>query len=409
MNRRRWLAHGGAVCAFCAFCATRQAMGATAARPDAGPGRIGGEGSAADTAPLPTWARPPRLQRPGDASEEGGLRALLERHEARVRRSPLRLRDTTLEGWLAGIAARLAGEHAADLRVYALRVPHFNATMAPNGMMQVWTGLLLRVENEAQLAAVLGHEIGHYLQRHSLQRLRDAKSRAAFGHVIGLFGLAGAVGQMATLAGAYAFSREQEHEADRIGLALMREAGYHPGEAVRVWSHLIDEGTTPDSGQQASSPMLATHPAPPERRQALAAWAGLAQGEIGEASYRAALAPLRGMLLEDELRRGRPDETLALVNRLLLRGPYDALLLHARGEAHRLRDRGRDRELAFGDFQAALAVGGEPAQTHRSLGLLLQARGEAGPARAAFERYLALAPEAADAAMVARAIEELPP
>ena len=54
-----------------------------------------------------------------------------------------------------------------------VRTPYFNASMAPNGMMQVWSGLLLRVDNEAQLAAVLGHEIGHYLARHSVERLRD--------------------------------------------------------------------------------------------------------------------------------------------------------------------------------------------------------------------------------------------
>lgn len=405
MNRRRWLAHGCAICAVCAFSATRQAVGAAAARPDAGPGLAGG----ADTAPLPGWTRPPRLQRPGEASEEGGLRALLERHEARVRRSPLRLRDAALEGWLAGIAARLAGEHAADLRVYVLRVPHFNATMAPNGMMQVWSGLLLRVENEAQLAAVLGHEIGHYLQRHSLQRLRDAKSRAAFGHVAGLFGLAGALGQVATVAGAYAFSREQEREADRIGLLLMREAGWDPGEAAMVWTHLIEKLAVAQAGQGAPNPLLATHPAPPERRRALARWAGDATGELGEARLRAVLGPLRGTLLEDELRRGRPGETLALTNRLLLRAPHDALLLHTRGEAHRQRGGAGDAERALEDFEAAIALGGEPAQTHPSLGLLHQARGEAGPARVAFERYLQLRPEAPDAAMVARAIEALQP
>ena len=57
--------------------------------------------------------------------------------------------------------------------------------MAPNGMMQVWSGLL-RVDNEAQLASVVGHEIGHYLQRHTVERLRDAQSRSAFGMVLNI-------------------------------------------------------------------------------------------------------------------------------------------------------------------------------------------------------------------------------
>ena len=49
--------------------------------------------------------------------------------------------------------------------------------MAPNGMMVVWTGLLLRAQNEAQLAAVIGHEAGHYIKRHSLKTWLDAKAR----------------------------------------------------------------------------------------------------------------------------------------------------------------------------------------------------------------------------------------
>ena len=71
-----------------------------------------------------------------------------------------------------------------------------------------------RVDNEAQLAAVIGHEIGHYLERHSLERLRDMKSRAAFGQFIGMFGAVGALAQLGVLAGAFAFSREHETRAE---------------------------------------------------------------------------------------------------------------------------------------------------------------------------------------------------
>jgi len=54
-------------------------------------------------------------------------------------------------------------------------MPCFNAGMAPNGMMQIWSDLLMRVESEVQLAPVIEHEIGHYLQRHTVERLRDIK------------------------------------------------------------------------------------------------------------------------------------------------------------------------------------------------------------------------------------------
>ena len=114
-------------------------------------------------------------------TDEGGLWALMDREEVRLRRSPFRIREEELNRYLNGIACKLGADHCPDIRVYLMRVPYFNANIAPNGMMQIWSGLLLRVENETQLSAVIAHEIGHYLQRHSVEQLRDAKSRAAFG------------------------------------------------------------------------------------------------------------------------------------------------------------------------------------------------------------------------------------
>jgi predicted Zn-dependent protease len=139
--------------------------------------------------------------------------------------------------------------------------------MAPNGMMQVWTGLMLRVDNEAQLAAVLGHEIGHYLARHSVERLRDVKSRAAFGQFLGLLGVVGAIGQLGVLAGMMAYSRDHEREADRIGVILMRESGYEVSQAAQVWGNLLLETKAPPGGTQESV-LFATHstrrrPTPP--------------------------------------------------------------------------------------------------------------------------------------------------
>ena len=131
MKRRRWLQWG------CAHCA---ALGGLAA---------------AQTA----WEVPPRFARPDVASDEGGLWALMDREEARLRRSPFRMREEPLGLYLGDLACRLGAAHCPDIRVYAVRTPYFNASMAPNGMMQVWSGLMLRVENEAQLAAILGHEI----------------------------------------------------------------------------------------------------------------------------------------------------------------------------------------------------------------------------------------------------------
>lgn len=381
MQRRRWLA---GACAHCALLAT----GAARAQP-------------AD------WVPPPRFARPDIASDEGGLWAMMDREETRLRRSPFRLRDEGLQDYLQALACKLGGEHCPDIRVYPVRTPFFNASMAPNGMMVVWSGLLLRVENEAQLAAVMAHEVGHFLQRHSLARLRDAKSRSAFGSFFLAFGALGAMATMATLAGTFGFSRDQEREADTLGLQLMDKAGYDPREAAKVWTNLLAElAANPAADANAPNPMMATHPAAAERAKTLDIMALGRSGNLGQAEYARQLAPLRFALLNDELQRARYPETLVLLDRMLSAQPGQAELLYFRGETRRLRNSGGDAEAALADLQAAAAAGNEPAVVHRSLGYLLRSSGQAEAARAAFQTYLDKDPAAADAALIRQYLSE---
>jgi len=359
-------------------------------------------------AQMPDWQPPARFVRPDAGSDEGGLWSLMDREETRLRRSPFRMRDPALNGLLADLVCRLAGAHCPDVRIYPVRMPHFNASMAPNGMLQVWSGLLLRVENEAQLAAVIGHEIGHYLQRHTLERLRDLRSRSAFGMILGAFGLVGLVGQLATLASAMAFSRDQEREADRIGLLLMRQARYDAREAARVWAHLLGElQATPGGNPSQDSVLFASHPPSEERRSTLDAMTLGEEGDLGRERYRAVIAPLRADLLADELQRGRPHESVALISRLLDAEPGHAELLHYRAEAYRQRALDGDLALALADVRQALDSGQAAPVSHRLLGELHRAGGQHEAAREAWQRYLERAPQAPDAALVKQALKDL--
>jgi predicted Zn-dependent protease len=294
------------------------------------------------------------------------------------------------------------------VRVHLVKTPFFNASMAPNGMMQVWTGLMLRVDNEAQLAAVLGHEIGHYLQRHSVERLRDAKARSAFGTFIGLFGAIGALGQLGLLAGQFAYGREHEREADAIGVTLMRKAGYDAAEAARVWANLqLEIRERPDGG--ASSPLFASHPLPEERMVALAEAAKADPGgATNEEAWREHVKPYVQEWIVEEIKRGQREESLALFTRLASRPAAAGLYLWARGEVFRLRAAQGDLDLALADYLNALAAGAAPAETHRGVGLIHRTRRNGAEARAAFQRYLEAAPQAPDAAIIKSYLEELP-
>ena len=394
MKRRLWLAAG---CAHCVGLFSGMARADADLRPSL-------------PAVEPNWATPKRFDRPEVSTDEGGLWAMMDREETRLRRSPFLMRDEGLREYLQGIACKLGAAHCADIRVYPIRTPYFNASMAPNGMMQVWSGLLLRVDNEAQLAAVLGHEIGHYMQRHTLDRLRDIKARAAFGTFMAMFGLVGAIGQLAALAGAFGFSRDQERQADLIGLKLMQQAGYEPRAAAAVWDQLRAELTASAGGDPTQrNPLFASHPPSDERSATLTRLAANAPaGHGGDAEYAAKLAPFQFDLLEDELRRGQFDETLILLDRKVAAVPTRADLLYFRAETRRLRAKAGDTEPALADLARAVEMGGEPAQTHRCLGYIEQRRSQWGAARSAFTRYLEHAPTAPDAALIQGYLTQMP-
>jgi beta-barrel assembly-enhancing protease len=352
---------------------------------------------------------PGRFSRPAMDSEEGGLWSLMDREEAKLRRSPLAIRDAALGKYLTDLTCRLADGHCPDIRVHVMRTPHFNASMAPNGMMQVWSGLLLRVENEAQLAAIIGHEMGHYLERHQLEQLRDAKNKAVLAQMVGLVGgVAGAVGKIGILASMFAFSREHETRADLAGMRLMKEAGYDGRQAAQVWDNLLGElKITGGENVGERNAMFATHPPVGNRRNELLKLAGEGAGTTGTSEYQRMIAPLRFGWIEDEIKRGQFEESVVLFDRLLAAKPADSEVLYARGEIYRLRGDAEDLPRSLDDLTRAAASEKPPSETFRSLGLVHKQRGDAPAAAQAFEKYLAMVPDAPDAGLLKAYLSEL--
>jgi predicted Zn-dependent protease len=298
------------------------------------------------------------------------------------------------------------------VRVFVVMTPYFNAIMAPNGMMQIWTGLLLRCENEAQLAAVLGHELGHYIARHGLARLKDAKSRSTWASLMMAVPIAGPLAAIGTLSGGFAYSRDQEREADHLGLDRMAAAGYPPLEAPKVWGNLMDElaaekDWSGDAGQRSA--LFATHPPEKERKATLEALARSLEAvdrDSGADRHRQAIASLRGQWLRDELKRRRFGESVALLARLSAADPRDGEARYFLGEAYRLRNAEGDAARAAEACTQALALAGTPPEAHRTAGFLHQKGGRAAEARQAFSRYLELRPDAEDADMIRSYLKE---
>jgi predicted Zn-dependent protease len=292
--------------------------------------------------------------------------------------------------------------------VYLVNTPYFNANMAPNGMMQVWSGLMLRVDNEAQLAAVLGHEIGHYLARHSVDQLRDAKSRTAFASFLGMFGVVGALGGLGVLGAGFSYTRDHEREADRIGVLLMHKAGYDTSQAAKVWADLLLELQAKPGGDPSKNGFFASHPPAEERQAALRELAeSMPGGAANAAEWREKTRPFRRKWLEDELKRGQYEESIALLTRKIAVEPEQPDYLYVRGEVHRLRAAQGDYEAALVDYQAAALNSAAPPEVWRGMGTVYRARHEIPEARASYRSYLEAAPQAPDVGMIKSYLEEL--
>lgn len=358
----------------------------------------------------------PPGQRPALNTDEAGLWMQMDRVEATLRTSGHLVTDPRLKAYVRDIVCKLATAYCADLRIYIVETPHFNASMAPNGTMQVWTGLLLRAQNEAQLAYVLGHETGHYLRRHSLQIWQDLRTKTnalVFFQVLAAgagVGYVGDLAQLVALASLYAFSRDNEREADEIGFELMVKAGYDPHEAPVIWEGLMKE----QAASKKSEPFIffATHPSTEERIETLKARAqqasvGLNTPVVGKERLQAALLPFRATLLRDELRRREFAESQVVLDRLIENGVGLGELHFFQGELFRLRGDTGDEEKAIAVYQKAVTFAEAPPETHRALGLLFLKTGAKANARSAFERYLLTSPDAQDREMIRAQLQQL--
>jgi predicted Zn-dependent protease len=162
-----------------------------------------------------------------------------------------------------------------EVQVFAIDSP--NAFALPGGKVGINTGMFRLAENQDQMAAVVGHEVGHVLARHSAERLSQGMLAEVGTSVVGAYAGRNAspdqVKQAVVLLGAgvqvgvlLPYSRLQESEADRIGQELMAKAGFDPREASALWENMIRA-----SAGSASPPrLLSTHPDSAARARTLA-------------------------------------------------------------------------------------------------------------------------------------------
>jgi len=352
--------------------------------------------------------------------DEKGLWQEMERVEEEIAGTNLLIEDPKITGYLRDLIGTVGGPAAKDFRIYLARIPDFNAMMFPTGFAVVFSGLLLRMRNEAQLAGVIAHESGHFLRRHQIRSWRDTKRKSdlfAVGAMLAGIG-SGAAGvyvgdyvqlaQLGAIMSLYKYNRDMEAEADAMGARLLAEAGYSPMEMSDTWRQLIGEQDASAQYRRKHRDrgysFFASHPATEARMADLRADAAelTVPGKVyptGREHYLSIIGPIRPMLLDDQVKLNDPGASEYLI-RTLAQDGWNGLLRFYEGEVWRLRSAHGDDVRSAQSYAAAVVYPDAPADAWRWHGISLLREGRKGEAKAAFARYLAMKPDAPDAAWV---------
>lgn len=360
--------------------------------------------------------------KPTDADEQG-LWHDMARVEEEIADSNLLLADPKVTAYLRDLIGAVGGPAAKDFRIYLMRIPDFNAMMFPTGFAVVFSGLLLRMRNEAQLAGVIAHECGHFLRRHEIRSWRDQRRKTdlfSIGAMLAGIGGAGAgvylgdyvqLAQLGTILSLFKYSREMEAEADAMGAKLIAAAGYDPMEMSTIWLQLIGEEQASAAYRgkhREKGSMFDTHPSDDARMADLKADAlelrvpGKAYDDH-RARCLATIGPIRPMLLDDQVKLNDPGASEYLIETLAQDG-WDGLLRFYEGEVWRLRNRKGDDIRAAQSYAAAVVYPDAPADAWRWHGISLMKEGRPAEAKAALSKYLTMKPDAPDAAWVRQTI-----
>jgi predicted Zn-dependent protease len=325
-----------------------------------------------------------------------------------------------LNAYVNRVAAKLVPEkircQGITVEVRILNNPLLNAFAYPNGVIYVHSGILVKMDNEAQLAALLGHEMAHTIHRHAVESYRNVQNTRAVltaaqiaAAPFGAYGiLAYSVGALGATAAVSGYSQGRESEADATGLELMVAAGYDPREALRLFEHLKKDLEE----QQIEEPFFfGTHPRLQERidstRRLLKTMDPGLRGATGTDAFNKHISALLLVNAEADIAVGRFTSGRKCIEKYIALHPDRAEGHFSLGELYRQRGELNDADRALKAYSAAVRCDpGHPA-AYKGIGLIHYKQGRRKKARQAFTTYLKLDPNAADAAYIKRYLREL--
>ena len=367
------------------------------------------------------------------------IRAEAEEAKESAAKSASLVTDTVLSGYVRRVACTVSPERCENASIFIMDRPEWNAVMAPNGYAEIWTGLLLRVESEAELAFVVARLISHVEHCHSYRAYEEAGGTSALKIGLGLaaktvmsadtrltdnmrgtvalgnIAIAGAAEELsylALLARMFDYTKEQQIEADSAGQDLVVRAGYDVLAASGLWHRMVDEADASDSwevgGNGVYESVFSNYPITVARAEALAERAVAypphspdPDRDQARSDYRSIIRFSLGRWLRADIERQDYSRSLHVIARLREMGEDLGLLSFYRGEVFRLR-RLPDGDLARAAdaYEESVGYPDAPAEAWREVGTSRMRNGEHAAAAEAFRKYLEAAPNAPDRALV---------
>jgi predicted Zn-dependent protease len=198
--------------------------------------------------------------------------AIGQQADAQVRKQMAVLKDAPADAYVRRLGARLVAAAPGPKYPYSFAVANYreiNAFALPGGPVWVHRGAMQRAARESELAGVLAHEVAHVAQRHAAEQLTKVMvARWGLGLLGAVLGNTGGAGPAQAAAGLLAdgvflrFSREDEEEADRVGLRILTDAGWDGRGMEELLERLRKEAAGEPT---AAEVFFSTHPSPGER------------------------------------------------------------------------------------------------------------------------------------------------
>jgi predicted Zn-dependent protease len=356
--------------------------------------------------------------RAGDATLFEGLdenieRRLLIRADEETRNidaGGLLYDDKELEQYVNAVARKLQGSaEGRAVTVKVIKNPYLSAFAMSNGRIYLHTGMLAAMENEAQLATILGHEMAHVSNRHAAkkytkERIRS-ESKVTLNSWLGAFGES--LGQFAIMASVNWYSREFEAEADREGIKRAVRAGYDPREAPKMYALLMQEI---DKKKKKIPLAYSDHPYIQDRikncEEMIASEYHGKEGASNEEDFRRRTNPLLLDTAVLDLKLGDFAVAERIVEKHLKWKSDDARAYFLLGEIARGQGQVGGEQKAIAHYRKAVSLRKNYAEPYRAMGLMAYKKGDKQEAKKNLEGYLALRSDASDADYIRQYINE---